>query len=73
MTNLINKSLIYVFMTILYKYMFRAISCLSSGGQIVLIQHLVSSVSLSDRSVHRLRKNFFNFITYWQWRYKMLY
>jgi len=27
--------------TVLYMYMFRAISCSSSGGQIVLIQHLV--------------------------------
>jgi len=31
------------FITILYMYMFRAISCSSSGGQMVLIQHLVSS------------------------------
>ena len=38
-------------------YMFRATSCSSSGGQIVLIQHLVSSLSVSDRPVHRLRKN----------------
>ena len=38
-------------------YMFGAISCPSSGGQIVLIQHLVSSLSVSDRLVHRLRKN----------------
>jgi len=43
------------FITILY--MFRAISCSSSGGQILLIQHLVSSLSVSDLSVHRLRKN----------------
>jgi len=33
-----------IFITILYMYMFRAISCSSSGGQIVLIQHLVSSL-----------------------------
>jgi len=38
-------------------YMFRAISYLPSGGQIVLIQHLISSLSVSDRPVHRLRKN----------------
>jgi hypothetical protein len=44
------------FITILYMYMFRAISCSSSGGQIVLIQHLVSSLSVSDRPVHRLRE-----------------
>jgi hypothetical protein len=51
------------FITILYMYMFRAISCSSSGGQIVLTQHLVSSLSVSDRSVHRLRKNFHNLCT----------
>jgi hypothetical protein len=45
------------FIIILYMYMFRAISCSSSGGQIVIIQHLVLSVSVSDRPVHRLRKN----------------
>jgi hypothetical protein len=37
----------------LYMYVFRAISCSTSGGQIVLIQHLVSSLSVSDRPVHR--------------------
>ena len=42
------------FITILYMYMFRAISCSSSGGQIVLTQHLVSSLSVSDRPVRRL-------------------
>ena len=45
------------FITILYMYMFRAISYSSSEGQIVLIRHLVSSLSVSDRPVHRLRKN----------------
>jgi len=49
--------------TILYMYMFRAISCSSSGGQIVLIQHLVSSLSVSDRPVHRLRENCSSFST----------
>ena len=29
-------------------YMFQAISCSSSGGQIVAIQHLVSSLTESD-------------------------
>jgi len=47
-------------------YMFRAISGSSSEGQIVLIQHMVSSLSVSDRSVHRT-------VTYWEWRYQMLY
>jgi len=34
--------------------MFRALFCSSSGGQIVLVQHLVSSHSLGDCSVLRL-------------------
>jgi hypothetical protein len=46
------------FITILYMYMFWAISCSSSGGQIVLTQNLVSSLSVNDRSVHRLRQMF---------------
>jgi len=33
-----------IFITILYMYVFREISCLSSGGQIVLTQHVVSSL-----------------------------
>jgi hypothetical protein len=36
--------------------MFRAISFSSSGGQIVLLQHLVSSLSVSDRPMHRFEK-----------------
>ena len=56
MTNLMHK-IFNTFITILYMYMFPAISCSSSGGQIVLIQHLVSLLSASDRPVHRLRKN----------------
>jgi hypothetical protein len=35
--------------------MFRAIPCSSTGGHIVLLQHLVLSLSVSSRSVHRLR------------------
>jgi len=53
----LNVQIFNTFITILYMYMFRAISCSSSGGQIVLIQHLVSSLSVSDRPVNRLRKN----------------
>jgi len=62
----LDAQIINTFITILYMYMFRAISCSSSGGQIVLKQHLVSSLSVSDRPVHRT-------VTYWQWRYQMLY
>jgi len=43
--------------------MFRAISCSSSGGQIVLTQHLVSSLSVNDRPVHSLRENSLNLCT----------
>ena len=35
--------------------MFRALLCSSSGVQIVLVQHLVSSLSLGDCSVRGLR------------------
>jgi hypothetical protein len=41
-----DAQILNTFITILC--MFRAISCSSSGGQIVLTQHLVSSLSLSD-------------------------
>ena len=42
---------------IIILYMFRALYCSSSGGWIVLMQHLVSSLSVSGRPVHRLRGN----------------
>jgi hypothetical protein len=38
---------------IIFLYAFRALLCSSSGGQIVLIQHLVSALSVGDRPVHR--------------------
>jgi len=41
------------FITVLY--IFRATSCSSSGGQIVLIHHLVQSHSVSVRPVRRSR------------------
>jgi hypothetical protein len=47
----LDTQILNTFITILYMYMFRAISCSSSGG------HLVLSLSVSDRPVHRLRKN----------------
>jgi len=53
----LDAQIFNTFITILYTYMFRAISCSSSGGKIVLMQHLVSSPSVSDHPVHRLRKN----------------
>jgi len=50
----LDAQIFNTFITVLYIYMFRAISYSSSGGQIVLIQHLVSSLSVSDCPVHRL-------------------
>jgi len=38
--------------------MFRAVPCSSSGGQIVLLQHLVSSLSVNSRTVCRLRADY---------------
>jgi len=35
--------------------MFRAVPCSSSGSQIVLLQHLISSLSVSGCTVRRLR------------------
>jgi len=35
--------------------MFRALTCPSSGGQIVFTQHQVSSLSVNGCTVHRLR------------------
>ena len=49
----LDAQIFNTFITILYMYMLRAISCSSSGGQIVLIQHLVPSLSVSDRPVQR--------------------
>ena len=56
-----------------------SIICSSSGGLIVLMQHLVSSLSVSGRPVHRSRENcvisrpVHRTATYWQWRYQMLH
>jgi len=40
----LDAQIFNTFITVFYMYMFRAVSCSSSGGQIVLIQHLVSSL-----------------------------
>ena len=52
-TNLMHKFFNTFF---IFLYVFRTLLCSSSGGQIVLVQHLVSSLSLRDCSVHRLRE-----------------
>jgi len=51
--------------------MFRAVLRSSSGGKIVLLQHLVSSLSVNGRTVRRLRAAYFTAV-YRQWRYQML-
>jgi len=53
----LDAQIIYFNTFIAFLYMFRALLCSSSGGQIVLVQHLVSSLSLGDCSVHRLRED----------------
>ena len=57
-TNLMHKFLYSYNVTVLY--MFRAVLCSSSGGQILCIQHMVPSISMSGRdgpTVHRLRES----------------
>jgi hypothetical protein len=44
------------FIIILYMYMFRAISCSSSVGQILFIQHLVSSLSVKWPSGKQVKR-----------------
>jgi len=62
--------------TIKVLYMFRATSCSSSGDQILLLKHLVTSLSVIGRPVHRFRENsqpVHRTATYRKWRYQMLY
>jgi hypothetical protein len=54
----LDAQILNTFIIILYVHMFQAISCSSSGGQIVLMQHLVSSLSISDHPVHRTLAKF---------------
>ena len=58
-----TTSLLYVYYNRLHV---SSIICSSSGGWIVLMQHLVSSVSVSGRPVHWTA-------TYGEWRYQMLH
>ena len=47
----------------IFLYMFRALLCSSSLGQLVLVQHLVSSLFLGDCSIHRLPESSRNLCT----------
>ena len=50
-----NFLFIYIYNTFIkILYMFRAVRCSSSGGLILSVQHLVSSLSAGNCSVHRL-------------------
>ena len=62
-TNLIHKFLYSYNVTILY--MFRAVLCSSSGGQIVCIQHMVSLLSMSGHREWRYRYTYN--LTSWWW------
>jgi len=42
----LDAQILYLNTFITFLYMFRALLCSSSGGQIVLVQHLVSSLSI---------------------------
>jgi len=53
----LDVQILYFNTFITFLYMFRALLCSSLGGEIVLVQPLVSSLSLGDCSVHRLRKD----------------
>jgi len=57
-TNLMHKYLYSYNITILY--MFQVLLCSSSGGSIVHTQHLVPSLSVSGRTLHWLRQNWFS-------------
>ena len=53
----LDAQILYFNTFIIFLYTFRPLLCSSSGGQIVLVQHLVSSLPLGDCSVHRLRED----------------
>ena len=53
--NQLNAQILFYNKFIICLYMFRALLCLSSGGQNCIIQHLVSSHSVGGRPVQRLR------------------
>ena len=59
----LDAQILYFNKFIMLIYMFRALLCSSSGGQILLVQHLVSSLSLGDCTVHSLRESSRNLCT----------
>ena len=59
----LDAQILYFNTFITFLYMFRALLCSSSGGQIVLVQHLISSLFLGDCSVLKLRASSRNLCT----------
>ena len=43
----LDAQILYFYTFSIFQYMFRALLCSSSGGQIVLVQHLVSSLKVT--------------------------
>jgi len=59
----LDAQILYFNAFIILLYMFRALICFSSEGKTLLVQHLLSSLSLGDCSVHRLRESCRNLCT----------
>jgi len=53
--------------------MFRALTHPSSGGQIVLSQYLLSSLSVNGCTVCRMRAPVYCRAVYREWRYQILW
>ena len=53
----LDAQILYFNTFVIFLYMFRALLRSSSGEQIVLVQYLVPSLTLGNRSVHRLRES----------------
>ena len=59
----LDAQILFFITFIMFLYMSQALLCSSSGRQIVLVQHLVSSLCLGDCSVHRLQESCRNLCT----------
>ena len=54
----LDAQILYFNKIIIFLYMFLALLCSSSGGKIVLVKHLLSSLCLGDCSVNRLLEDY---------------
>jgi len=64
----LNEQIFNTFITILYMYMFRAISCSSSGRQIVLTRHL-AHLSITFMYINSQNTAVRSNISYYSFRY----